>query len=87
MSGIGDRVTKAVPVPSGEILFVLKEGADLTRLVPVFFDSRREVYVDKNGDIVDLEKDNVVDSGSCKKDFQLTPEGIEKMKQAYPADI
>lgn len=89
------RLNKATPVPSGAMMLVIfdkDESGDnlncpICYFIPVFFDSRRGVYVKEDGDDIEIPKNIVVDTGYRINNFKLTDEGSEKLQRSYPADI
>ena len=91
------RLKKAVPVASGETMLVIFDGEEkidddfrqrnMVMQTDAFFDSRRSVYVTKDGDDIDVSKNIVVDTGYCIDNFKLTDDGSVKLQRLYPADI
>ncbi len=88
------RLKKIVPVPSGETMLVIFDDEEkidddcpTCYFIPVFFDSRRGMYMTKDGEDIDVSENIVVDTGYAINNFKLTDEGSEKLKQLYPADI
>jgi hypothetical protein len=88
-----ERLKICVNVPCGAVLLVISPISSTSthkhigKLVAVFFDSRREVYLDENGEKVDIKSNIVIPTNLFMGDFCLTEAGAENLRKAYPADI
>jgi hypothetical protein len=80
------RIEKVVSLPAGELLLVIDKDGNKNH-VSIFYDSRLNVYFDKDGTIINIRENQVFDTGMIDDTFKISEAGKANIEKYYPADI